>query len=134
MDIERENHIQDRLRGKVHLLPVLFHSLNVPERLKEYDPDLFCVFNLKRKRYEVHSLDNKGNTYCFTVPGNELDSRVFSILRSGSIRNRGKEIFREMDRENERREESAERSRRNEILAAASEMKSSFAKVAWGEV
>lgn len=127
----REDHIYDRLQGKPHLIPVFTNVYRIPERLKELDENFFVVFNTKKQMFEIHSLANKGDTYGITIPLQELDARVFPIVRRANLRVRGKEIFREIDRHNERLKKSNERRNRDEIRALAGEVKSAFAKMAW---
>lgn len=131
---ERENHIYDRLRGKPHLLPLQSNVFAIPERIEEYDPALFIVLNTRTQRYEVHSLANRGNTYCFAVGFNQIDSRILHTIRESNIRVRGREIFDEIDRHNEKIEKRRERQWENERRARIEEMKPTFAKVAWGEI
>jgi len=126
-----ERQINERLRGKHHLRPLFTSTYFIPERLSEYDPNLFVVFNTKKQRYEVHSLANKGDTFGFVVPLNELDYRTLYLARKNNLRTRGKQIFREIDEANEKLERSNARQRDNEIRAIAEELKPVFAKVAW---
>jgi hypothetical protein len=125
------NQIHDRLRGKQYLLPVYHSVLNIPERVREFDSSMFVVLNTKSQRFEVHSLDNIGNTFCVAVGFNDLDERLINMLYKGNVRTRGKAILEEIDLHNEKLKASRERSRRNDLEAIASEMRSSFAKVAW---
>jgi hypothetical protein len=126
-----EREVYERLQGKHHLQPVFSDCYDITSRLREYDKALFIVWNTRRQRYEVHSLDHVGNTYACEVPNNRLDGRVEEEVRRGDLRVRGKEIFREIDESNERLERMIERERRNELRAIAGEVKPYFAKMAW---
>ncbi len=126
-----EQQIYDRLRGKTHLRPIFTSTLEIPERLREMDPNYFLVFNTKTQKYEVHNLAHKGNTYGVTIYYEELDYRTLYITRASDLRVRGKNLFREIDEHNERLEKSNERQRRNDLRAIAGEMKPYFAKAAW---
>lgn len=80
-------------------------NLFILERLKEIDKSYFIIFNLIRKKYEVHSSSQKGNSYCFTIPYNTLDERTIEYARKTRIERRD-EVIKEMDRENEKREKN----------------------------
>ena len=131
MNITFEHNVYDRLQGKYHLQPVFNDVHDIARVLREYDEQLFIVFNSRRRRYEVHTLGNRGNTYACDVPNNRLDSRVIKEIRRGDLRIRGKEIFREVEDWNERIERMAEQHRRDELAAVAGDMKSSFSRLAW---
>lgn len=128
-----QQEIHDRLRGK-HLIPIFTSSLNIPERVREIDPSFFIVLNVKKQRYEVHSLDNKGDTYCFFVSMNELDGRIIKKIYQNSIKVRGAAVFKEMDKHNKAMEKSRERERMWQIKDAAGEMQKPLSKIAWGEI
>ena len=123
--------IRDRLKEKPHLIPVFSSVYSIPERLQEYDRSMFVVWNIIEQRYEIHCLDHIGDTFGMTVPFFELDARAIRRVMRSDLRTRGRDIFREIDEENERLEHSQERVRRNEINAAAREMAPYFRKMAW---
>lgn len=126
--------IKDRLRGNPHLLPIFTSSHCIPERLYAYDPNIFVVWNTKNHTYEVHSLAHQGSTYGMTIPYDELDGRVETLVKKSDLRMRGLQIFREMDEQNAALERSVERQRRNEINVIAREMAPAFRKMAWEEL
>lgn len=129
--VARENAIYDRLRGKDHLLPVFSSVTQIPERLQEYNPDLFAVFNAAKQKYEVHSLANKGDTFCMRVGFNELDSRILVSVRQGDLRYRAKAFFEEIDRHNDKIEVGQERKRHNDLMGVVEEMHPYFRDYAW---
>ena len=130
--MNRETEIQDRLRGKRdYLIPVFHDTFCISDRLKEYDPAFFIAFNSITQRFEIHSLENIGNTFCFAVGYKELDARVLRSVRKSNLRTRGKKIFQEIDEQNARAERSKERQRRNNIRAMAEEMHPHFREEAW---
>ena len=107
--------IRRRLQGKPHLLPVYTSSLSIPERLYEQDRDLFVVLNAKTQRYELHSLANIGATFFMSVGVNELDGRIFEIVRRNDLRVRGNKILEEVDAHNAAMERENARLRRDEL-------------------
>lgn len=132
MSIAYENNVYERLQGKRHLQPVFSGGCyDITRRIREYDPALFIVWNVRKRRYEVHSLNHRGNTFACLVPNNRLDARVEEALRRGDLRVRGKQIFREIDEHNERLERSSERSRQNDLLGLAEEMHPYFRRLGW---
>lgn len=131
MKARKLNHIHDRLRGKPHLKLIETNVVKIPERLEQYDSNLFLVFNAKKQQYEVHSLANRGSTYCITVPYEDLDYRTIELFAKGNIRTRGiKAIIREMDMHNETIEKRREKHRKSNINAMAREMRPVFKKMA----
>ena len=125
------NEIHDRLQGKSFLFALESNIYDIPKRLEEIDSDLFVCFNSKTQRFEVHSLANRGTTYCFSVPYDELDVRTIEVFRRSNLKTRSiKEIIWEMDRENELRERRNEARRRSEINAWGKEYRSEFKKIA----
>ena len=52
MKHRRHLDIADRMRGKPHLVVQESSLFHIPERLAEYDSDLFVVRNKKNHRYE----------------------------------------------------------------------------------
>lgn len=132
MSIAYENNVYERLQGKRHLQPVFSGGCyDITRRIREYDPALFIVWNVRKQRYEVHSLNHPGNTFACLVPNNRLDARVEEEIRRGDLRVRGKQVFREIDENNERLERSAERSRQNDLLGLAEEMHPYFRQLGW---
>ena len=78
-------------------------NLYIVERLKEIDESYYIIFNLDRKKFEVHSSSQKLGSYCFTIPYDRLDQRTIEYARKSRIERRD-EIIKEMDKENEKRE------------------------------
>lgn len=76
----------------------------IPERLKEIDKSYFVIYNTMIDKYEVHSTENKdGDTYCLTLPYDELDSRSIDYVRKTRVEN-ARIIWEEMKRNNEKLE------------------------------
>mgnify|MGYP001269110300 FL=1 len=126
-----EESIRERLRGKPHLIPVFSNVFDIPERLREYGENLFVVFNTKKQYFEIHSLANIGNTFCFTVPLGELDARTLYLVRKNNLKTRGKEIFREIDEYNERLEKANQNRRKDEIRDVAEKVHPAYKKLGW---
>ena len=130
--IAYEHNVYERLQGKHHLQPIFSGgSYDITRRLREYDPALFVLWNRRRQKYEIHSLNHMENTYACDVPGNRLDARVEEAIRKGDIRVRGGIVFKEMDEHNERLEKSRERDRFTELQGIAEEMYPSFRQLGW---
>lgn len=71
----------------------------ISERLKEVDPSYVIYFNLAQKSYEVHSLEQVKNSYCFKVPYSDLDERTIIHAKRTRIENRDK-IIAEIEKDN----------------------------------
>lgn len=127
-----KHNVHERLQGKRHLQPIFSGgNYDITRRLREYDPALFVVWNSRRQKYEIHSLNHMVNTYACDVPGNRLDARVEEAIRKGDIRVRGGIVFREMDEVNERLEQTQERTRHNDLLGISEEMYPYFRQLGW---
>ena len=127
-----EYEVTERLQGKHHLQPIFSGgNYDMLRRLREYDPDLFIVWNRRRKKYEVHSLNHRPFTYACDVPSNRLDARLEEVIRRGDIRVRGGKVFAEMEEHNSRLEESRQRQRKNDMFGIAEEMHPYFRRLGW---
>lgn len=76
-------------------------TCNIPQRLRQIDKGYFLVRNHSTKQFEVHHREQIGNTFCLSIPFNELDERTLQRVRETRteyIRN----IIAEMDRKNEK--------------------------------
>ncbi len=122
--------IYDRLIGKPHLIPMETNVYHIPERLKQYDPRLFVVFNVKKQWFELHSLANKGNSFSLCIPYSELDARAIYLAKRNNIHIHGKKLFREIDEHNEQVERAIKRHKKNEREAMAKDMRPLIKKLA----
>ncbi len=48
----------------------------IASRLKEIDPTYYVVYDITKRRYEVHSDEQRGSSLCFVVPYDRLDART----------------------------------------------------------
>ena len=71
----------------------------IPERLREIDRDYYVVRDLNRKVFEIHNSAQPHNSYCLTVPYNELDCRALELVLKTRVQNVEK-IIAEMDADN----------------------------------
>lgn len=131
MDYSFKYEVNRRLGGKPHLRPVFDDTHNIAERIRDVDPTLFVVRNLKNDCYEVHSLEHRPSTYAWVVPYRCLDVRTLRRARKGNILMRGTAVFDEIDKHNAKQEASFKRDFDNEMDARAREARSLFAKAAW---
>lgn len=127
----RKSEIKERLRGKPHLKPVYTHVYNIPERLRQNDKNLFVVFNTITQRYEIHSLENKGNSFSLNVPFRELDARVEEFVKKYDLRRHGRKIFDEIESKNEELEQANKRDRKTFAQGLADELYKPVKKLAW---
>jgi len=128
-----KSRIRQRLYGKQHLIPIESSAFKIPERLREIDKSLFVCFNAKRQSYEVHCLDNVGDTFALNV-GLELDARVIELVRRNSLLIHGRKVFDEIDEHNAEVERKNQRDRDSEIKDVARELHKPVKRLAyWGE-
>lgn len=128
--LEKEE-IRKLLSERQHLSPVFTHTLNIPERVKEYDPNLFLVFNNKNERFEIHSRDGGETSYNATLPYKNLDDRTLRYIRKNDIRVHGMKIYDRINQSEERVKKQAEKEEKDFRLDFAREFQSEFAKDAW---
>lgn len=124
--------VKMKLIDKPHLVPLFDHVLDIPARLYEYSPDIFVVFNHKTDRFEIHSLDNKGDTYCATLPYKRLDERAVRYVYRNDVRVHGKDIMRRIEKSEEKAEKRQKREWHNWVESVAKETRTAFARGAWG--
>jgi len=132
MNGTKQNEITDRLRGKHYLSLVETSVLKIPERLEEYDPNMFICYNSLIPEYQVHSLRNReGNTFALSIPWPDLDQRTLELVsRRDQNRRPLKDIVREIDEHNEAIDKAKDRKRSNDLNAIARETRSVFKRFA----
>lgn len=86
-----------------NLINIFTDPFFICERLKEIDKSYFVMFDLKEKKYQLHSSEQKGNSYCLTFPFEGLDARAVEHAKKTRVENEEK-IIEEIDRENKRLE------------------------------
>lgn len=102
----------------------------ISKRIKDIESGYFIVRNRKSGKYEVHSLFNNGtNTYCFTVPYDELDSRTLDYCLETSIAIHGDEIYKRIEENNAKVDAKKERDYQKSLNEAGLE---TAEKVAYG--
>ena len=90
------------------LIEIKTDPLFIGERLKEIDQSYYLVFNTIKNKYEVHSNEQKGCSYCLTCPNVELDERLVELVKK-TRRENINELLSEIDKENERLEKEREK-------------------------
>lgn len=86
-----------------NLIQIFTDPFFICQRLKEIDRSYFVMFDLEKKNYQLHSSEQKGNSYCLTFPFDCLDARAVEHARKTRVENEEK-IIEEIDRENKRLE------------------------------
>lgn len=59
---------------------------DITKRIKEIDDGYYIEYNCKRKLYELHNF-NQLNSYCLTIPFDNLDDRVLDLILYTNISN-----------------------------------------------
>lgn len=80
---------------------------NIVSRLKKIDKNYFVVFNLTKKRYEVHSKAQKGSSLCFVVDKPYLNYEVLTKAHKTSVRN-SKKLLSEIINNNKKLQEKSD--------------------------
>ncbi len=97
-------------------IPVLHDAFNIIDRVKEVDSSYFILLNRNTQKFEVHSSAQR-DTFCLELPFDFLDARSLTYIRKYR-RERAKEIFAEIDRENELLEKREKSERYNGLCLA----------------
>ena len=84
----------------------------ITKRIKEIDEGYFIVFDTKKARYELHNC-NQINSYCLTVPYDNLDSRLIDDILYTGISNIDN-IIRDIDNNNTKLEQDVEKNIKNQ--------------------
>ncbi len=69
------------------------------ERLKEIDAGYKIFFNTKRKKFEVHNVNQIGNSFCLTIPFNIISGKILSLVKKTRIEN-VKNLLNEIETQN----------------------------------
>lgn len=80
---------------------------DVVNRIKQIDDKYFVLYNLSRKKYEVHYKRAK-NTYELTLPFDTLDARAVLHVQKTKVENQ-KKIFAEIKVENQKLEKAKQK-------------------------
>lgn len=132
MKIGFEQEVLIRIEKRPNLTPIFTHVYDIPRLVHDYDASFFMVFNKRNQKYEIHSLDYPGDdTISCTLPYPELDSRALDHLWMNDIRVHGTDIFKRIERAEEKEQIRKERERKNFDFDFAKEHQSAFAKDAW---
>lgn len=86
-----------------NLIQIFTDPFFICQRLKEIDRSYFVMFDFEKKNYQLHSSEQRGNSYCLTFPFDCLDARAVEHARKTRVENEEK-IIEEIDRENKRLE------------------------------
>ena len=80
----------------------------IADRIKEIDPEYFIVYNNVLRRYEVHYDRRRRDTLALAVPFASLDARTVAFTQK-TRRENIERLMKEMDDENKRRGERADK-------------------------
>lgn len=96
------------------LIKIQSDPLFITERLQEIDQDYYLVFNTIKRKYEVHSNNQIGCTYCLTYPNPALDERLLQIVKKTRRENLS-ELLKEIDKANEKIENEFIKSQKEKL-------------------
>ena len=89
------------MKKQVYKTPIVTNVFWIPERLREIDDGYFVLRNHETKQFEIHHRRQPHNTYCLTVPYDELDERTLHLVRKTRICHVEK-LLSEMDENNQK--------------------------------
>ena len=111
----------DSLHLRRPWLEIVEHDLyGIAERITAIESGYFIVYDTRSGNYEVHSADNKGSTYCFTVPFDALDSRTLDYCERTLVAKTDK-LLKDLEASNKKLEETKHHDFKNQIEAASYE-------------
>lgn len=119
--------IEARIYDKPYLHLAETSVLSIPERLEQYDPNMFICFNCLLQEYEVHSLRNRGDTHSLSIPWPDLDQRTLDLVARRDLNRRPlRAIIKEIDDHNDAIERDRQRQRSRDLNAIAREVRPIF--------
>ena len=83
------------------LIEIKSDAMFIAQRLKEIDDSYYLVFNTIKGKYEVHSNQQFGCSYCLTNQFDGLDERLIELTKK-TRRQNIKELIKQIDLENEK--------------------------------
>lgn len=126
--MENVNKIKSKISNKPWLILIQNDVYNVAERLNKYDNNIFVLYNKKKNKFEIHTIDNKdGLTHCITSPYNCLDYRIINKVISGDNKKKGKLFFEDIEKHNKLIEE-VENIREKNIISDMTSAMSRYVK------
>ena len=115
----RERIIETALSRRKRMQLIENDTNHIAERIRNIEDGYFILQDNVSGEYEVHSTENIGDTYCFTVPYGSLDTRTLEYCRYTST---GRNAVATIERKNERMRRSAERSNKNDMYDRSMEL------------
>lgn len=101
---------------------------DIEMRIREIDDDYRIFYNKEKNRIEVHNLKNKKDSLVLVSPYNEVDARLYKLVRRTRVECAG-DIFKEIEEENERlekkRAEALNEMKKERLRVALEKIKSS---------
>ncbi len=73
---------------------------DIVKRIKQIDPKYFVLYNITRKKFEIHYTRSK-NTYELTIPYDGLDARTVDFVLKTRIQNQ-KKLLEEIENSNKK--------------------------------
>lgn len=95
------------LEDRKELEPIFDNPFKIPQRIRDFDKDVFICYNSKRSRYEIHSLESfylsehvkNWSTYQADWYLDFLDDRILDYLYMNSFKIHGYNLIKELDEE-----------------------------------
>jgi len=115
----RERIIETALSRRKRMRLIKNDTNHIAKRIRDIENGYFILQDNATGDYEVHSTENIGNTYCFTVPHDSLDARTLEYCRYTST---GRNAVATIERKNERIRRSTERSNKNDMYDRSMEL------------
>jgi len=85
---------------------------DIVDRIKTIDEGYYIVFDLCKGRYELHN-SNQPNTYCISIPYDEIDEKLINLIYGTNIDNIDN-IIEDIDKYNANIENNNNKSMKNQ--------------------
>jgi hypothetical protein len=127
-----EDNVYHAIEKRKHLRPLFTNTNDIPQRIREYDPNMFVVYNTQTGFYEVHSMAHIFDTFATQIPFKVLDIRALWWLKMHSLKDKSiYEYASEIDEKNEKLKRQKAKQARNNTIDYIADHKSMIAKAAW---
>lgn len=122
--------MQDKIKEIVskspHFTLIEDDVLGIVKRLQDFDSSYFVVRNHLEERFEIHSTDNIGLTYCFAAPGNTLDYRTLEYAKKTYVPAKGESIIKTLEQYNNRASDERKKDIRKTLKEGAYQSREYF--------
>ena len=75
------------LKWRIMIIKIFSDVYNISNRIKNIEKNYYIVFNTSKNKFEVHNSQQKGGSYCLTLPFLYLDERTLNFVNETKSEN-----------------------------------------------